>query len=67
MTPLHLAAKLGNVNAVAKLLGAGAFCFAKNDRGETPLFLAMSMKHTDVVTLLEGCGAHLNMSEQMRI
>ncbi|ORY87931.1 asparaginase [Protomyces lactucae-debilis] len=67
MTALHLAAKVGNTRATRLLLDAGAFCFAKNERGETPLFLALTAKHADVIGVLEACGAHLNASEQERL
>jgi ankyrin repeat protein len=52
-TPLHHAAKYGNVEAARMLLNAKADATAKDWRGATPLDLAKENNHQDVVKLLE--------------
>lgn len=52
---LHLAARLGKLEAVKDLLGKGANVNAKNDTGETPLHIAATYNHTkEVVEALLG-------------
>ncbi|WP_370274077.1 ankyrin repeat domain-containing protein [Wolbachia endosymbiont of Phyllotreta cruciferae] len=49
---LHLAARLGNLEAVKDLLGKGANVNAQNDTRETPLHVAAKKGHKDVVEAL---------------
>ena len=52
-TPLHYAAKYGNVELAKLLLKAKADPTAKEFHGKTPLELAKERNHHDVVKLLE--------------
>ena len=52
-TPLHYAAKYGNVELAKLLLEAKADPRAKEFHGKTPLDLAKENKHQDIVKLLE--------------
>jgi ankyrin repeat protein len=47
MTPLHIAAACGNLDAVRALIALGADLFAENDDGDTPLALALRSGHGD--------------------
>ncbi|WP_341821498.1 ankyrin repeat domain-containing protein [Wolbachia endosymbiont (group A) of Myopa testacea] len=51
---LHLAARLGNLEAVEDLLGKGADVNAQNDIGNTPLHFAAENGHKEVVDALLG-------------
>lgn len=59
-TPLHLAARSGDTDAVAELLKSGAVVDARNDRGLTPLHFAAWYGHADVAKLLLSAGADVN-------
>ncbi|WP_193370177.1 ankyrin repeat domain-containing protein [Pelagibius marinus] len=48
-TPLHLVTGWGDVEAVAKLVAAGAKVNARGDKGMTPLFYATSIKVADLL------------------
>ena len=52
-TPLHYAAKYGNVELAKLLLKAKADPKAKEFHGKTPLDLAKESRHQDIVKLLE--------------
>ena len=51
-SPLHLAAKLGDVECVKALLAAGAAKDKKDQNDLTPLMIAEKEKHAEVVALL---------------
>ena len=51
-TPLHVAARQGNVPLVQALLDAGASPMARDDAGLTPQLHAERKKRTDVIALL---------------
>jgi len=62
VTPLHLAAELGDVVAVESLLvEGGAFVNVIDDVGETPLFYALRGRHAEVVKKLIELKANLNV------
>jgi hypothetical protein len=51
-TPLHLAAKEGNLSAIQELIAQGAPVNATNNHGRTPLFFAAENGHTEAVAEL---------------
>jgi len=51
--PIHIAAYKGNTWLVQYLLDNGADIFAVNGSGYTPLMLAESKQHTNVVEILQ--------------
>ena len=54
-TPLHVASKQGQMEAVRLLIEAGAAIDKALDDGATPLYIASSIGHLEVVkTLLDG-------------
>ena len=53
-TPLHMAARRGNLEVARALLEAGANPEARDTRGDTPLQRAMKMRHPEVAGLLRG-------------
>jgi ankyrin repeat protein len=53
-TPLHCAASKGNVLMVTKLIEKGATIHLQDHNGETPLDIAQSARHWDVVEILGG-------------
>jgi serine protease inhibitor/ankyrin repeat protein len=59
-TPLHVAARQGNIEAVRSLIAQGAEVNARDDHGETPLHEAASVTCIDVVQLLVANGADVN-------
>ncbi|TKC39640.1 hypothetical protein EI555_007996 [Monodon monoceros] len=52
-TPLHWAVAAGNVNAVDKLLEAGASLDIRNVKGETPLDMAVQNKNRLIIHMLK--------------
>jgi len=52
VTPLHLAAELGDPDLCDILVRHGAVVDARDDQGETPLFYALRGQHEEVVKLL---------------
>ena len=63
-TPLHKAARYGEVSEVKKLLAKGAEVDAKNKDGDTPLDLAAKKGHVDVVIWLLAKGAEVNAKNE---
>lgn len=61
-TPLHIAAYMGDSEACACLLQAGASVHAQDDIGRTPLVLAMSGVQLDTFDLLLLAGSDPNVS-----
>jgi hypothetical protein len=51
--PFPVAAFSGHLEAVKVLVGAGADCDAKTNRGKTAMAVAASRDHTEVVKFLE--------------
>ncbi|GAB1600551.1 transient receptor potential cation channel subfamily A member 1-like isoform X3 [Argonauta hians] len=64
MTPLHRAAQLNQSAAVHFLLNKGADINAVNCRGQTPLLLAASKGHWDMVQILIKQGADLLVKDE---
>lgn len=56
LTPLHCAAKKGNVEIIKYLLSQNANCNKPNHRGETPLHLAITKGHLSCCEELLRCG-----------
>ena len=56
-TPLHIAAKTGDLEVVRYLIKNKAFINSKNKMKETPLFYAVSGLNMDIVSLLLENGA----------
>nr|CAD7256872.1 unnamed protein product [Timema shepardi] len=56
--PIHLAVKMGHIETITALLGAGAYINLKDVKsGRTPLFHAVEMDHTEMVSTLVKAGA----------
>ncbi|WCR53354.1 MAG: Phosphocholine transferase AnkX [Wolbachia endosymbiont of Ctenocephalides orientis wCori] len=60
-TPLHVASKAGNLNAIKSLIGENAEIKAKTDKGYTPLHVAASEVRFDVVKYLIDCRAEVKV------
>ena len=58
--PIHLAAKLGNLELVKDLVKYGASVHASDATLMTPLHWAACSGHAAVVNFLIECGAHIN-------
>ena len=56
-TPLHMAARRGNVSIASALLDCGANIAAQDRRGDTPLRRALNCKKPEVAALLTARGA----------
>jgi len=56
-TPLHVAAKRGNIDVVAAIIDAGADINATSDMHQTPLDIALKQGHKAVAELLRKKGA----------
>lgn len=52
MTPLHWAARRGNIEAVIMLLKRGSDINAKDIVGRTPLFIGIQCNRIDIIKLL---------------
>ncbi len=63
-TPLHMAARRGNVAIAQVLLDAGATLEARDKKGETPLRRAVNCGHLDFVSLLLSYGADVNTGDK---
>ena len=59
-TPLHYAARAGDLSTVQSLLRSGAKADAENRYGVTPLSLAVEEGNLDVVNVLIAAGANVN-------
>ena len=59
-TPLHIAAKSGDIRIVNFLIDNKAFVNSKTKTGETPLFYAVAEQHLDVIDALIKNGAVLD-------
>ena len=57
---IHVAAIMGNIEAVRQHLAAGADVNAKNQNGSTPLHLAPASGHKEIAELLIARGADVN-------
>ena len=65
-TLLHVACRLGNQNAAAKLIEGGADVNKKDLQGRTPLFMASvedNVYRTSLTELLIDCGADVNETD----
>jgi ankyrin repeat protein len=60
-TPLHIAAKSGDIRIVSYLLENKAFIHRKNNLGETPLYYAVKYWNSDVIDFLISKGALMGM------
>jgi len=60
LTPLHLAARSGQLDAAVTLVQRGASVAAKTKNSLTPLHMATQGDHVDVVDLLLDTGADID-------
>lgn len=60
-TPLHMAARRGNIPVAAALLDCGAEREALDKLGETPLHRAVRCGKTEMVAFLLACGANVHV------
>jgi ankyrin repeat protein len=60
-TPLHLAARSGNIDECRRQLALGALVDARDNLGWTPLGMAAGKGHAAIVGLLLDHGANLNL------
>lgn len=58
-TPMHVATKLGNVEAVEALIAARAKTYSLNIQGKSPLYMAVENGHEAIVELLCKAGASI--------
>ena len=63
-TPLHLAARKGDVAAIRALTLAGAGLDARDDAGQTPLHVAACWCNPAAATTLAGLGADLSARDR---
>jgi hemoglobin len=63
-TPLHMAARRGNIAVARALLNAGAALEARDKKGETPLRRAVNCGHPEFVSLLLAHGADVNTRDR---
>jgi len=63
-TPLHMAARRGNVRIAQALLDGGAALEARDKKGETPLRRAVNCGHPEFVSLLLAQGADVNTRDK---
>jgi len=57
---IHIAVKVGHIEAVKQHIAAGADVNAKDKKGETPLLQALGMGYKEIVELLIAKGADVN-------
>jgi hypothetical protein len=63
-TPLHMAARRGNIAIAQALLDAGADLEARDTKGETPLRRAVNCGHPEFISLLLARGADVNTRDK---
>jgi hemoglobin len=63
-TPLHMAARRGNLAVAQVLLNGGAALEARDKKGETPLRRAVNCGHPEFVSLLLAHGADVNTRDK---
>jgi hemoglobin len=63
-TPLHMAARRGNIAIARALLHGGAALEARDKKGETPLRRAVNCGHPEFVSLLLAHGADVNTRDK---
>ncbi len=63
-TPLHMAARRGNIAIAQALLNGGAALEARDKKGETPLRRAVNCGHPEFVALLLAHGADVNSRDK---
>src|SRR5437660_1567677 len=63
-TPLHMAARRGNIAIAQVLLDGGAVLEAQDKKGETPLRRAVNCGHPEFVSLLLAHGADVNTRDR---
>jgi hemoglobin len=63
-TPLHMAARRGNLAIAQALLDGGAALEAQDKKGETPLRRAVNCGHPEFVSLLLAYGADVNARDK---
>jgi len=63
-TPLHMAARRGNIGIAQALLNGGAALEARDKKGETPLRRAVNCGHPEFVSLLLAHGADVNTRDK---
>ncbi len=66
-TPLHWAARHGQVSTVKRLLQEGAAIDAREHMGRTPLHVAAMGNHRDTVELLIARGAEINARDRWNV
>ena len=66
-TRLHIAAEKGDLDAVEKLIAAGANVNSTNKNGETPVYIASKTGHEKVVEKLISSGADVNQITQYSV
>lgn len=62
LTPLHLAAQNNLLSTVTELIKQGARVDVLDKTGRTPLLIAATYNHREVVEALRHCGAHLKLT-----
>lgn len=65
-TVLHLVASRGYVDAVSRLLKAGANLNSQDQNEWTPLHLSVAEGHAEMTSLLVATGANLNLRDSTR-
>lgn len=63
-TPLHIAAGLGNLKEVKRIIGRGADVNARDKEGITPLFMALLEKKADVANILLEQNIDVNIADK---
>ena len=63
-TLLHEAARFGDARTVAKLIEWGAKLEARNDAFQTPILVAASADHSDIVSMLLKAGARRDVRDR---